>query len=62
MAWLWFGIIGGIITPLLISGGSIFTAFQERGFGAGLAYWSGMLWFTIPIMVGVTWVVQKVVG
>lgn len=59
--WAWFGIVGGLIAPWLIIPNTIRVAFQERGIGAAIAVWLGQCWLTVPLMLGVMWVISRFV-
>ena len=60
--WLWFGLIGGLLAPLVIMWSSIRVAFEERGIVTGLAVWSGACWLTVPLMLLIMWVAHWFVG
>jgi hypothetical protein len=62
MHWVWFGMIGGVLSPLVVFWSSIRVAFQEGGFVRGVAVWSGMCWITIPLALFVMWLFHLLAG
>jgi hypothetical protein len=53
-------LIAGISMPWILHGKLIITGFKEEGLPALLGVWSGICWFTIPIMFVIMYVIHLV--
>ena len=58
--WVW-GLVGGIAVPWLIFGKSIRIGF-EKSVQDGIGVWSGMCWFTVPLMLAIMYGFHAVTG
>ena len=61
MPWWAIGLAVGIVAPWVLMTGSLRVAFAE-GIGKGLSVWSGMCLATVPIFVGLLWLLNLVTG
>ena len=53
-------LIAGISMPWILHGKLIITGFKEEGLPALLGVWSGICWFTIPVMFVIMYVIHLV--
>ena len=60
LKWYWMALIAGISMPWILHGKLIITGFKEEGLPALLGVWSGICWFTIPIMFVIMYVIHLV--
>ena len=60
MTWLIGGVTLGLILPWFIMGSRIKMATEKRGVAAGFWAWLGGAAITVPLMIGIQWIVHLV--
>ena len=63
MSSIWIDILlGAVVAPWVIIGGSLRIAFKEKGLVGGLGSWLGMAMISTPVVMGVSWLGRTVLG
>ena len=60
MTWYWYALLTGLIMPWLVMGKTIRAGFHG-GLQAGFGTWVGIATLTVPLMLLVMWIADKVI-